>query len=194
MLYAAVPRLFYCIATHQHARETQRVPKFKAVHLATLYFLRIIGRWLIKVPNEAVNGLLQENILFLLMLLRRILCLQSREDSRFFAFFLPFYCFFKFPGIVRDSPNSFSAQLPDRTCGRTTLQICLLTVNALCSEGKSNSESQVCSFIPPQNWGQDSKRLNRNSLLVSCSEVECFAPSASELLGQLSTVGRVGLW
>lgn len=94
MLYAAVPRLFYCIATHQHARETQRVPKFRAVHLATLYFLRVIGRWLIKVPNEAVNGLLQENILFLLMLLRRILCLQSREDSRFFAFFFALLLFF----------------------------------------------------------------------------------------------------
>lgn len=81
------------------------------------------------------------------MLLRRVLCLQSREDSGFFSWF-----FFRLPGIVRDSPNSFAAQLPVCTCGRTRLQIFLLTINALSSEGRSNFESLACSFIPPQNW------------------------------------------
>lgn len=59
--------------------------------------------------------------MFLLMLLGRILCLQSREDSGFFVGFLvlDFGFFFWLPGIVHDSKNSFSAQLPVHRCGKT---------------------------------------------------------------------------
>lgn len=37
-----------------------------------------------KVPNEAINGVLQENVLFLLMLLRRVLL--SSKQGRLWVF------------------------------------------------------------------------------------------------------------
>lgn len=111
--------------------------------------------------------------MFLLILLERILCLQRREDSGFF--FCCFAGFFRLPGIVHGSKNSFLAQLLAHRCGKDPSKICLLTINALCSKGRSSCGTQL---PPPQSQVTG---LNRELLLVTCPAAKRFVPGPAGL-------------
>lgn len=121
--------------------------------------------------------------MFLLMLLGRILCLQSREDSGFFVGFLVLdfgFFFFGFRALFMTQRILFQLSFRSTDVERPTSKICLLTINALCSEGRSSCGCLAHSSLPPEP-GSQVTGLSRELLLVTCPAVKRFVPSPAGL-------------
>lgn len=136
---------------------------------------------MIKVPNQILRAYAyKENILFLLMCLRRILYLQSTEDWVFLFCFALWVFFLRLPGIVTN-PIHLQALFPFHTCGVNSFQVCLLTENAPRFEGRSDSESPVSSFITTPHLGDKIGKSKTELLRVACSEANFSVLRAAEL-------------
>lgn len=87
--------------------------------------------------------------MFLLMLLGRILCLQSREDSGFFVGFF-FWVFFWASRHCSWLKEFFLSSVSGPQMWKDPSKICLLTIKALCSKERSSCGCLAHSFSPPR--------------------------------------------
>lgn len=135
---------------------------------------------------------LQENILFLLMCLKRILYLQSREDWCCFCVCVCWLVFFLgFQAL-------WLTQFFSRLCFRSTHVECTVSKSACLLQmprvvrGEVTLNLRRAATHHPRSGWQDSKKLERQLLLVAWSRAKISALSAAELSeSALSAVGRI---
>lgn len=192
VLCTAVPRLFYCFSIYQHPRGTGIVPKFRAVHVATLWILRLIARWLLKVPNQAVRWCAY----------RRTFCSCLCVWREYYIFKagrtgVVFVCVCVGWGFFLGFQALWLTQFFSRRCFRSThvewtvsKSACLLKMPRVVRGEVTLNLRRAATHHPRSGW-QDRKKLERQLLLVAWSWAKFCALGAGELSkSALSAVGR----